>query len=63
MNNIGERLTDEEVDEMIQAVDCDGDGKVSYIGFVHIYFLILNELRFLNSSSFYKRICSNDGNG
>ena len=32
MANLGERLTDEEVDEMIRMADLDGDGKVSYEG-------------------------------
>ena len=36
LTNIGEKLTDEEVDEMIKKVDEDGDGKVNYEG---MYFL------------------------
>jgi len=31
--NIGEQVTDEEVDEMIRMVDTDGDGQVSWIEF------------------------------
>jgi calmodulin len=32
MTNLGEKLTDDEVDEMIQTADADGDGKVNYEG-------------------------------
>lgn len=32
MTSLGEKLTDEEVDEMIQEADVDGDGQVNYEG-------------------------------
>ena len=32
LTNLGEKLTDLEVDEMIREVDIDGDGKVDYNG-------------------------------
>ena len=34
MTNLGEKLTDEEVDEMIREADIDGDGQVDYEEFV-----------------------------
>lgn len=30
MTNLGEKLTSEEVDEMIRETDIDGDGQVNY---------------------------------
>lgn len=36
MANLGEKLTDEEVNEMIREADIDGDGQVNYEEFVRI---------------------------
>ena len=37
MTNLGEKLTDEEVDEMIREADIDGDGQVNYEGIFIIF--------------------------
>ena len=34
MNNLGEKLTDEEVDEMISEADVDGDGEINFEEFI-----------------------------
>lgn len=34
MINLGEKLTDQEIQEMIQEADCDGDGQINYEEFV-----------------------------
>uniref|UniRef100_A0A8C5MSN3 EF-hand domain-containing protein n=1 Tax=Leptobrachium leishanense TaxID=445787 RepID=A0A8C5MSN3_9ANUR len=36
MTNLGEKLTDEEVDEMIREADIDGDRQVNYEEFVQM---------------------------
>ena len=34
MTNLGERITDEEVDEMMREADIDGDGQINFEEFV-----------------------------
>ena len=36
MANLGEALTDEEIDQMIKEADMDGDGQVNYEEFVRL---------------------------
>lgn len=36
MTSIGEKLTEEEVDEMIREADADGDGQINYNEFVDL---------------------------
>ena len=37
MTNLGEKLSDEEVDDMIREADLDGDGMVNYEG-IYMFF-------------------------
>merc|ERR1712129_191574 len=48
MTNLGERLSDEEVDEMIREADIDGDGQVNYEEFVS---MMMSKRRRLHSLS------------
>ena len=41
MLNLGEKLSDREIDAMIKAVDTDGDGMVNFEEFVKLLELIL----------------------
>ena len=36
MTSLGEKLTDEEVDEMIREIDVDGDGRIQWEEFVQL---------------------------
>ena len=55
MTNLGEKLTEEEVDEMIREADVDGDGQVNYEEFVRMMLckwkkkIIFLKFRFLPS--------------
>lgn len=38
MFNLGEKLTQEEVDDMVKEADIDGDGEINYEEFVNMMF-------------------------
>lgn len=38
MENLGEKLTDEEIDDMVKEADIDGDGEINYEEFVKMMF-------------------------
>ncbi|KAJ0482659.1 putative EF-hand domain, calmodulin [Helianthus annuus] len=46
MTNLGEKLTDEEVDETIREADVDGDGQINYEEFVKLSGSFKNSIRF-----------------
>lgn len=35
MRNLGEEMTDEELEEMIKVADMDGDNRINYDGIIH----------------------------
>ena len=45
MTNLGEKLTEEEVDEMIREADIDGDGQVNYEGKSSIFIISFHRQR------------------
>ena len=54
MTNLGEKLTDDEVDEMIREADLDGDGHINYEEFVRMmmakwYLLVFLSNKYSNS--------------
>jgi hypothetical protein len=53
MTNLGEKLTDEEVDEMIREADVDGDGQINYEEFVKMMMAKHKDL--LNDNDVAKR--------
>jgi len=55
MTNLGEKLTDEEVDEMIREADIDGDGQVNYEGDWMVIVIVIVISDFLERHSKAKR--------
>lgn len=47
MTNLGEKLTDKEVDDMIKEADLDGDGQINYKGRFLFYPFITKALNYL----------------
>ena len=37
MTNMGEKLTEEEANEMIACADCDAQGEIDYKGVTHVF--------------------------
>lgn len=54
MTNLGEKLTDEEVDEMMREADTDGDGQVNYEGIHYLAMFNLHEIT--NLCIFYSNL-------
>lgn len=54
MTNLGEKLTDEEVDEMIREADIDGDGQVNYEG---LYSVIYYTYYISSFYRLFERVC------
>jgi len=57
MTNLGEKLTDEEVDEMIREADIDGDGQVNYSTVLkNIYKInhVFSTFKILSKTCFYE---------
>lgn len=50
MTNLGEKLSEEEVDDMIKEADLDGDGMVNYEGKINLIFSNLK----LSPSTYFK---------
>ncbi|KAF7120798.1 hypothetical protein RHSIM_Rhsim13G0201500 [Rhododendron simsii] len=55
MTNLGEKLTDEEVDEMIREADVDGDGQINYEEFVKV--MMAKELLSLSVDAYPVSLC------
>lgn len=62
MTNLGEKLTDEEVDEMIREADIDGDGQVlPFSQSAHYHFCV--HLMFFLSYDVLRYLCSHKTTG
>ena len=47
MTNLGEKLTDDEVDEMMKEADTNGDGQISYEGISWRFYTCTRDIAFL----------------
>jgi calmodulin len=59
MTNLGEKLTDEEADEMIREADVDGDGQINYDEFVKMMVIFNLKSIYLFSNIFFFCRCLN----